>query len=571
MTFVLFILKAVWVVVISSGPLIPDELLYKFNAMAIFSLQKYPYPHYPPAYPAVLAPALFFKHWYEVMLIINAFLSSLVVPAAWFLARSAGVRHSLIVALLAALLPMHIIYPDLLYSENLFVPLFILAVAFALRGGKSGFIEALVFGFVLGIAHLTRYLFLPALPLLFGLWLYSLSKNEQKVSPDNLFKKYCPALVVLLAYGLVIGIWLIYGWASGFAWTKLFGFGISGVKAESANIDSFLMYAAAYTAYVILAWFLVWVLMAAWAVQINDKQWRLQLEPIHRRFLMLALMLLCCYWAIAVQHSFGASYNYPVPMRIVGRYLMHLSPMMLVAGVWALERITESSAPFRKMKALIGSGVLIGFASLSWWILFDKGIWGFSHLFEDPYMADVIALVSFPIFLLQVFAVLVLLTMIVLRKKEIRLLILPMVLLMLIFLAMDAKKMKGYQDGLHYREFAQAAAILPDQEGPLRIVCDGKGSLKTWSGEWLWVYARMKFWGVKQNDISMQYLSSSLNSELAVSSSPALLLTMIRLDIKPLRKYIVNNEQYYIYRIDGIDPTIIRRIETNAPARAYWD
>lgn len=549
MTFVLFVLKAIWVVAISSGPIIPDELLYKFNAMAIFSLQKYPFPHYPPVYSAVLAPALFFKNWYEGMLIINAFISSLIVPATWFLARQAGVRHPLIAALLAALLPMHVIYPNLLYSENLFVPLFILATALALRGGKGGFIEALLFGLVLGVVHFTRYLLLPALPILFGVWLYSWSMQQKTICEDSTSKRYSSALFVIFAYGLLLGIWAFYGWASGFTWTKLFGFGISGGRAKFAHIDTFLMYAAAYTAHVILAWFLMWILITVWAVQNTDKQWRLQIEPIHKRFLLLALLLLGCYWAVAVRHSVGSAPIPPLPTRIVGRYLLHLSPIMLVAGVLALERIIESSAPFRNGKAFIAAGIMLGLASLSWWILFDKGIWKFSKWFEDPYMADVIALVSFPIFLLQIFAACALLTMIVQQKKDIRILILPMVLLMLVFLFVDAKKMLHYQDGLHYREFAKAAANLPDQEGPLRIICDGKGSLKTWSGEWLWVYARMKFWEVKQNDISIQHISSPLTPELAGSSTPSLLLTMTPINIKPLRKYTVNEKLYYIYLI----------------------
>jgi hypothetical protein len=124
---------------------------------------------------------------------------------------------------------------------------------------------------------------------------------------------------------------------------------------------------------------------------------------------------------------------------------------------------------------------------------------------------------------------------------------------MLVFLAVDAKKMQGYQVGLHYRELVQAAASLPDQEGPLRIFYDGKGSLKTWSDEWLWVYARMKFWEVRQIDISVQHVQPAMNSSLAITSSATLFLTMTRLEIKALREYVVNGEQYYIYRIDGID------------------
>jgi len=45
---------------------------------------------------------------------------------------------------------------------------------------------------------------------------------------------------------------------------------------------------------------------------------------------------------------------------------------------------------------------------------------------------------------------------------------------------------------------------------------------------------------------------------LASFSSPTLLHTSVHLDIKPLREYIVNNKIYYIYRIDGIDPKMLR-------------
>jgi len=264
MTFFLFALKAIWAVLISSGPSYPDELLYKFNASTIFAFQKYGTAHFPPAYSLALAPAFFFKHWYEAMLVLNAFWASLVVPATWLLARTAGIRQPLTVALLVGLLPMHAIYPHLLLSENLFVPLFVMAVALALRGDRRSQIEALAFGLVLGIAHLTKYLFLPALPLLFGAWLYSRSKSKSEFPSESLSKRYCPALLVLLAYGFIVGIWLYYGRASGFGWSQLFGFDIPGIKSKAGNVHSFLIWAAAYTAYIVLAWFPTWGFVAIW-------------------------------------------------------------------------------------------------------------------------------------------------------------------------------------------------------------------------------------------------------------------------------------------------------------------
>ena len=554
MTFVLFALKAIWAVLISSGPSYPDELLYKFNASTIFTLQKYGTAHFPPAYSLALAPALFFKHWYEAMLVLNAFCSSLVVPAAWLLARTAGVRRPLIAALLVGLLPMHAIYPHLLLSENLFVPLFVMAVALALRGDRRSQIEALAFGLVLGITHLTKYLFLPALPLLFGAWLYSRSKSKSEFPSESLSKRYCPALLVLLAYGFIVGIWFYYGRVSGFGWSQLFGFDIPGIKSKAGNVHSFLIWAAAYTAYIVLAWFPTWGFVAIWMSQLSDKAWRFQLESRHWRFLVLALLLLGGYWLLAVHHSFSATYNYPVPRRLIGRYLMQLSPIMLVVGVWVLERIAENSVSLRIMKALIGVGVLVGLSLLAWGIFFN-GVWKFSVSFpiSESGGVDVIAFVSPLMYLMAIAVVLLPLVFLYFRKTDVRFFVLPMVMLMLVFLVVDARRMHARQYGFHARELSYAVTGLTEQEGnTLNIFLDGKDFLP------IYIKKSLSFWEVKQKQISIQDVSIHGSLILASLKSPAFLLSATLFDIKPLREYIVNNKTYYIYRIDGLDPKLLR-------------
>jgi len=499
-TFTIFAIKAIFVVLNSSGPTISDELLNKFNARAIFEGQKYAIALYPPAYPLALTPAFFFKYWYEGMLIINAFWSSLIVPATWLLARAAGVRQSLLAALLVGLLPMHAIYPNVLRSENLYVPLFVLAVALALRGGKAGNIEALVFGFVLGITHLTKYLFLPALPLLVVAWLYSRSKYNPDVPSASLLQQYYPALFVLLSYGLVIAIWLIYGYASGFGLSEMFGFGISGHIAKAATVESLLMWVAAYSSYAILAWLPVWGIITIWVSQLSSKSWRINLESRHWFFLVLVLLLLGCYWLLAVQHSFGAEYNYPVPQRLIGRYLMPLSPIMLVLGVWVLERITEAMLCFGRFRALISAGVLIGFSSVAWWILFNNSIWKVTPWFanSEQGVPDVIAVVSPLMYLLAITITLLPIVFFYFRKADVRLLVLPLAVLMLISLISDAKRMLPLQFGRHFRELAAVGTILSRQGDTIHVLYDGDAQQLRLFQE------SMLFWELKQNQLSVE-------------------------------------------------------------------
>lgn len=182
---ILFIFKAIFAVFHSTGPaILNDEYLYKFNAESIFLLQKYASAHYPPVYSLTLAPALFFDNWYEAMLVINAFLSSLLIPAVWSLAKAAEMRHPMVPTTLAAFIPFHAVYPSFLLSENLFVPLFCCALALCLRGKSKSPREGMLFGVILGLTHLTKYLFLPAVPLLYLGWLWGLRHPRREQGGD---------------------------------------------------------------------------------------------------------------------------------------------------------------------------------------------------------------------------------------------------------------------------------------------------------------------------------------------------------------------------------------------------
>lgn len=90
MTFVLFVLKSLWALSQASDPFIPDELVYKFNARSLFDLTKYYSARYPPVYPLSLVPAFLFRNWFDIMLVLNAFWSSLTYRSGFLVSGPSG-------------------------------------------------------------------------------------------------------------------------------------------------------------------------------------------------------------------------------------------------------------------------------------------------------------------------------------------------------------------------------------------------------------------------------------------------------------------------------------------------
>ncbi len=330
-TLLLFTIKAIWVIASASGPTaFGDEQVYRLNAEAIYSLSKYQNFSGPPLYPFFLSFSFFFDNWYIVMLIINTFLTTLIVPASWFLAKSLHLQNPLIVALLVSILPIHVIYPFYILSENLFVPLFIFTITLAIRGGKRGNLETICFGFVLALSYLTKFLFLPSIPLLLIIWSISYHNNIRELKMSKiLFHTSLATLLVVVTFVLVMTSWIFYGIISGFEVKKLLGFTMSGLNADEANLNSLIVWTSAYSAYVILAWLPVWTALVFFGFSLVKLVWRKKIDTSIILFLTLTFLLTGGYWLLATLHSFGAPYNYPEPSYLLGRYLMHLAPLFI--------------------------------------------------------------------------------------------------------------------------------------------------------------------------------------------------------------------------------------------------
>lgn len=361
-----------------AGPSIfGDELIYARNAQAIAALRADTDPHFPPFYSALLALGTLLPDGYRGMLLINAVVSALTVPAMELLARSIRLRRPWVPVAVSALLPFHGVYAGYLMSENVSVPLFILGVALALRGRRS---DAAYLGLALGALHLTKYLFAPAVILLLGVWLARLARPDGlRRRDDGAARRVLgPAAVALACYLSTIAAWVAYGTASGNPLGSLSGLSVVSKTAGGAISrgpgSDVLLWAGSYLGYLVLASLVAWTVIALWAAR--PRHGRRTLEPVQSAFVATTALLIVGYTALGTQHSFGAPYNYPEPSHMQGRYLIHLVPIIVALGALALDELEASGSRPRGARLWLPVGALVALAWLAWWILFRGGLWG---------------------------------------------------------------------------------------------------------------------------------------------------------------------------------------------------
>lgn len=312
------------------GPLIFfDELLYRQGAEALAGQGPYPSGHYPFLYPLLLAPGEALHAGFRGIFVANVLATSALIPACWLLGRTIGMKWAWPCALAAALLPIQWVFPVQVMAENLFVPLFAWAVWYAIRARVPGAAASLVYGASLASLFLVKYLALPAIPLIWATWLFGLASREVRWRSLSRI-----AALSLAGMAAMVIAWIAYAQANGIALDEAFGSKVSGLHAgELMTPAAVAMWAAAYLCALILlaAPFLPRFAEALGALAVAPRR-LLRESPLARLTLLFAL-LAGGYWLICVQHSAGAMRNYPVPQRVVVRYLMHLLPLVAVLGL----------------------------------------------------------------------------------------------------------------------------------------------------------------------------------------------------------------------------------------------
>lgn len=369
----------------TGGMLFGDELIYKENAARIFAGLKMVSVHYPPLYSMLLAPSFLFKNWYDVMIIFNGIVSSLMIVPVWFLARRfMKPEFAAITALISLMIPFHLIYPGYLLSENLFMFLFVGCVLLTLQGSDAGKLQAALFGLALAAAHLTKHIMLPAVLILSLFWIfipYLTSSREDFFLRFKIIR--LNVLLMIFFYLSIYSLWLFYTQTLSLPAGESMGFGISGFKPPLADTEKLILWIAAYASYMVLAvapFLMVFIASLFIPWWLKFKKGRMTSEAA---FGGLLLVLTVCYFMVATNHSFSAGYNAVSVKYLLGRYLMFLTPLHIIAGMIILERVMDERIQLKRWQIVFSALAAVWLFLFAREVLHGGWIWNLPGWFAD--------------------------------------------------------------------------------------------------------------------------------------------------------------------------------------------
>ncbi len=400
----LILLKIIWVLPNAYGPRIPgDEVIYFSMARQIFSRLSfvYEYHHYPPMYPVFISPAFAFSpdKVYAAVKVLNVLYSSSVVFPLFLIARRfLKARSSLIVTLLAILHPYHLVAPQLIMSENIYVPIFLWAIFFivcAPRQRKPAW--DILAGVLLGMLWLTRYITLVAVPaFLLCWWINPFEGEKSLIQPGR--KKITHFLLMALSAFLVNGAWVAAGVAQGVPVADMLGFGVTrSPRPEQITLPYYVMWAEFYAGYLAMICAPILSILIFSLLRI---QWK-ELRNLNTRWVISILLLLGTFFVAVVRHSTRAGYNFPLPHLLMGRYLIAFSPLLLITALIVFLQPMRSDRNNRR-DALISLGMSSVLVVMAYLMLVEKTfpfprvpIWSdkgasldgaYVHIIQDAYL-----------------------------------------------------------------------------------------------------------------------------------------------------------------------------------------
>lgn len=296
---------------------------------------------YPPLYPVLLSFSYVFDGMMDVyffMKLLNVLVSSLVIFPVFLLAREfLSERRSLLVAVLASLLPSNFAFSGYLLAENLFYPLFM----FSAYSIYKSFVEGSLWwdffaGLSVGLTVLARVSGLVLLPLVFFILVARLFLKP------NLVFEVKKKLFMLLVFVLTVLPWVVSN-------VSLFGFSISGILgsysvefSEGRVTDNFtallpfFTWVFSYIGYLALASGFVFFVFSLFCFRkLNTKDPRLFTFVLTVIFSSVLSIFMVSNHNASSNLSLSVVYKTFIPWltgRLMGRYLDHVLPLILISG-----------------------------------------------------------------------------------------------------------------------------------------------------------------------------------------------------------------------------------------------
>ena len=332
-----------WLIVSASiyGPGVGDEMVYydiaeSFHRGFFSFAQSH---RYPPIYPLILMPALIFgRHAYTLIKLINAVLSTSIVFPAYFLSRGLlDSKKSLLVVLIACVIPYHLVFPRRILSENPYFPLFLWEMLLILKkpaGKKTALAWDVFSGIGLGLLYLTRYISLAIIPMFLIAWWVKPFNPDERLFQLR-WNKIRRALLIYALAVVVFSPWVISALRESQPVKTALGFFITAnADPAQTTITYLLIWIVLYCSYIILMVAPILPALIKALTCFDLKTWR---DSEFSRLIFQSAIVLAGLLAASVRHSWRVAYNEILPTNMMGRYMLYPFIPFLIAAFAALD------------------------------------------------------------------------------------------------------------------------------------------------------------------------------------------------------------------------------------------
>jgi hypothetical protein len=425
--------------------------------------------HQPFLYALTLIPTLFIQnHTFDFIKLMNSiFTSSIIFPVYLIASQVLNRKSTFVILIITSVLPFQFLLPIRLLSENLYLPLFFWAVYMVFcspHNPKFRLHWDILTGMILGLLYLTRFITLALIPLFLLIWWVKPFNSVNRISEIN-FQKIFHFTVVCFFLSLTFSPWIMINLQNGFDIKHAMGFGI----AQKTNINQLTMGNLFKWSIIYLGYF---VLLAAPFLNLlfllNKKR---EYPESTKRWFFLVGVLVLGFLAAVTRHSWRAWYNHPIPLQIMGRYVIYLTPILLITAFLSFNNINESSN-FSDLE-FVKKGILypIGLTLISYFLVIEGAFFEVGEKFIDPDISYngfyLILMGGFFFFLvLFIYTSYFLFT----RKKNLKTLEIISLLIILFYLAGLPSYIKTYEDQQYFQKMGEGIADhLPDCIGDQQI------------------------------------------------------------------------------------------------------
>lgn len=325
------------------GPIVyGDEFIYWRNMLYLCTGEGTYNSGYPPLYPAWMALGHFWTDHYRGILLLNVLLGATLPLVAWRISGKLPSTWRITGVALLSLSPFFLVYPRMMMSENLFIPLLGMAfLALFIFFRNQSLLSLLAAGMILWLACMTRYqgLFFvfAASSTLFclGCWIWKKGK-EGFLNPPSPTRLIAGAILTagLPAAGILlwkaVGIPGTWGAASTVSYIYRHDFQLTpGLVA---------LWGVFYLSYLVLAALplLAPLIFLGWTAFRDRKR-----DPAAIALFLFMAIATGTSFLVAVRHSALVDYNHPDPSHIMGRYLVFF-PILALLSIFILPGLRRS-------------------------------------------------------------------------------------------------------------------------------------------------------------------------------------------------------------------------------------